>query len=67
MDDKNLLLLEAALDRLREVETVFDAFDTGVAVIHVEACIAALESRINKARSGERPLQLMPRNAEPAG
>lgn len=66
MDDNNALLLDAALERLREIERVFDELNVGVAVLHLEATIAALESRIRKARSGEQPLGLRPRSAERA-
>ena len=41
---------EIALTRLREVNELLDDTDAGVCLIHLEACIAALESRVRKER-----------------
>ena len=53
MHHAEIAVLAQALGRLREVDHMLDETDAGVAVIHLAACIAALESRILKARSGE--------------
>ena len=57
MDDSNaLLLLETAIAHLREIDSSLDGIDAGVCALHLEACIASLESRIRDAKSGARPL-----------
>ena len=40
------IVLAQGLERLREVNDLLDDSDAGVCLIHLEACIAALESRI---------------------
>ena len=44
-----------AIERLREVETLLDDSEAGICLIHLDACIAALESRI-KVVKGIHPL-----------
>lgn len=39
-------VLAKALERLREVDTMLGNTDAGVCLIHLDACIASLESRI---------------------
>lgn len=41
-------VLAQALERLREVDTILGNTDAGVCLIHLDACIASLESRIGK-------------------
>ena len=53
MRDIDIPLLAEALERLREVDRMLDGSDAGVCLIHLEACIAALESRLLKARMGQ--------------
>lgn len=53
MRHAEITVLAQALERLREVDHMLDETDAGVCLIHLAACIAALESRILKARSGE--------------
>lgn len=60
------MLLDAALERLRELDELFGDLNVGVAAIHLDACIAALESRIAKARSGQMPVEIRSRMAQPA-
>ena len=48
MRNTDLATLEAALLRLREVDALLDNTDAGVCLIHLDACIAALESRIRR-------------------
>lgn len=44
----NPAVLGEALERLREVETLLGGTDAGICLIHLDACIASLESRIAK-------------------
>jgi len=53
MRDVEIPLLAEALERLREVDHMLDGSNAGVCLIHLAACIAALESRLLKARSGQ--------------
>lgn len=48
MHKNDLATFEVALARLREVDTLLDDTAAGVCLIHLEACIAALESRIRR-------------------
>lgn len=57
----DLIVLEGAVDRLREVDALFNELDVGICALHLEACIAALESRLIKARSGELPMRRLTR------
>jgi hypothetical protein len=61
-NDEAIAALEAAVEQLREVDGIFAAFDVGVCTLHLDACIAALESRLRRARSGEAPLKRMVRD-----
>jgi hypothetical protein len=53
MRNAEITVLAQALERLREVDKMLDATNAGVCLIHLAACIAALESRLLKARSAE--------------
>ena len=53
MHNAEITVLAQALERLREVDRMLDGSDAGVCLIHLAACIAALESRLLKARSTE--------------
>ena len=53
MRDIDIPLLVEALERLREVDRMLDGSNAGVCLIHLAACIAALESRLLKARIGQ--------------
>lgn len=44
----DLATFEAALARLREVNSLLDGANAGVCLLHLDACIAALESRIRR-------------------
>ncbi len=57
----DLIVLEGAADRLREIDALFNEFDVGICALHLEACIAALESRLIKARTGELPMRRLSR------
>lgn len=48
MRKADLATFEVALTRLREVNALLDGTDAGVCFIHLDACIAALESRIRR-------------------
>lgn len=48
MDKTDLATFELAIARLREVDALLDDTDAGVCLLHLEACIAALESRIRR-------------------
>lgn len=50
-------LAEAALSKLREADTLLENLNVGPCSIHLDACIATLESRIAKARNGEVTLR----------
>ncbi|MFC3711299.1 hypothetical protein ACFOMD_01870 [Sphingoaurantiacus capsulatus] len=58
MSDVDLTLLDQALDRLREANALLEQTDAGVATLHLDACIAALESRLRRA-DGTHPLHVM--------
>lgn len=53
MRSAEITVLVQALERLREVDKMLDETSAGVCLIHLAACIAALESRLLKVRSGE--------------
>lgn len=53
MRDIDIPLLAEALERLREIDRMLDGSDAGVCLIHLAACIAALESRLLKARMAQ--------------
>jgi len=55
--DDDLASLETAVTLLNEVTEIFDRLDVGACALHLEACVAALESRLREARSGGRPLR----------
>ncbi len=66
-DSRDIIVLEAAAEQLRAIDTLFDDFDVGICALHLEACLAALESRLRKARSGELPIRrLMRATGDPA-
>lgn len=48
MNDNERLTLEAAPERLREVHGDIEDAPAGVALLHLEATIAALESRLRR-------------------
>jgi hypothetical protein len=52
-----MIVLEAAAEQLRAIDALFDDLDVGVCALHLEACLAALESRLRKAKSGEQPIR----------
>ena len=56
MSNIDLALLAQSLERLREANMLLEQTDAGVATLHLDACIAALESRMRKAE-GSHPLQ----------
>jgi hypothetical protein len=41
-------VMAEALARLRDVNGLLDDIDAGICLIHLDACIAALESRLRK-------------------
>ena len=53
MRNAEITVLSEALERLREIDRMLDGSDAGVCLIHLAACIAALESRLLKARVGQ--------------
>lgn len=57
MRNADTTVLAQALERLREVDALLDNSDAGVCLIHLDACIASLESRIAKlnAANGSNP------------
>ncbi len=55
--EQDIAALEAALGQLRQVDGIFTDLDVGICSLHLDACIAALESRLRKARSGEAPIR----------
>jgi len=54
---KAIDLAEAALDRLREADALLESLNVGPCSIHLDACIAVLESCIARARSSEQSLR----------
>ena len=64
-EDGDIITLEAAAEQLRAIDMLFDDLDVGICALHLEACLAALESRLRKARSGELPIQRRSRTASP--
>lgn len=48
MRHADIAVLGQALTRLREVNEMLDDVDAGVCLTHLEACIAALKSRLAK-------------------
>jgi hypothetical protein len=48
MQDTDLATFEAALVRLREVDSLLEGANAGVCLLHLDACIGALESRIRR-------------------
>ncbi len=56
-DSRDIVVLEAAAGQLRAIDAMFYDLDVGVCALHLEACLAALESRLRKARSGELPIR----------
>ena len=52
------ILLAQGLERLREVNVLLDDTEAGVCLIHLEACIAALESRIATLNAADAPLSV---------
>lgn len=49
------IVLAQGLERLREVNDLLDDSDAGVCLIHLEACIAALESRLAALNAAPAP------------
>lgn len=62
-DSQDITVLEAAAAQLRAIDAIFDDLDVGVCALHLEACLAALESRLRKAKSGELPMRRLVRAA----
>lgn len=62
-DRRDIIVLEAAVEQLRAIDALFDDLDVGVCALHLEACLAALESRLRKANSGELPIRRLVRDA----
>lgn len=60
-NEQDITVLEAAIEQLLQIDRVFAELDVGVCALHLDACIAALESRLRRARSGEAPLQRVSR------
>lgn len=50
MNDNEWLALDAALERLREIRDDIGDAHAGVAVLHLDATIAALESQLRRYR-----------------
>lgn len=63
-DGRDITVLEGAEQQLRAINALFDDLDVGVCALHLEACLAALESRLRKARSGELPIRRLNREAD---
>lgn len=55
MDKNDVSVMMLALERLREVNDVLDEIEAGVCVIHLDACIASMESRVLKVTGGSLP------------
>lgn len=62
-DDRDIILLEAVMKQLRAIDALFDDLNVGICALHLEACLAALESRLRKARSGELPIRRLMRES----
>jgi len=62
-DSQDIIVLDAAAEQLRAIDALFDDLDVGVCALHLEACLAALESRLRKAKSGELPMRRLVREA----
>lgn len=60
-EKQDIIVLEAAAEQLRAINTLFDDLDVGICALHLEACLAALESRLRKAKSGELPMRRLVR------
>lgn len=60
-ESQDITVLEAAAAQLRAIDAIFDDLDVGVCALHLEACLAALESRLRKAKSGELPMRRLVR------
>lgn len=52
------IVLAQGLERLREVNDLLDDTQAGVCLIHLDACIAALESRIATLNAAEAALSV---------
>ncbi|MFC3713967.1 hypothetical protein ACFOMD_15445 [Sphingoaurantiacus capsulatus] len=55
--EQDIVALEAVVEQLRGIDALFVDLDVGVCSLHLDACIAALESRLRRARSGEAPIR----------
>lgn len=55
MEQNDVSVMILALERLREVNDVLDEIEAGVCVIHLDACIASMESRVLKVSGGIMP------------
>lgn len=55
MEKNDVSVMMLALERLREVNDVLDEIEAGVCVIHLDACIASMESRVMKMSGGIMP------------
>ena len=55
MEKNDVSVMMLALERLREVNDALDEIDAGVCVIHLDACIASMESRVMKVSGGTMP------------
>lgn len=51
----NVSLFEDALTKLREVDAMLADADAGICLLHLEACIASLESKLRKESVGSQP------------
>lgn len=66
-DDQDIITLEAAAEQLRAIDALFDDLDVGICALHLEACLASLESRLRKAKSGELPMRRLVRETGSPG
>lgn len=48
MPTRDLATFQTALNALRDVERLLADTDAGICLIHLDACIASLESRIRR-------------------
>jgi hypothetical protein len=55
VDWNDIRVMELALDELRETNDALGEIDAGICLLHLDACIASMESRLIKARTGLPP------------
>jgi hypothetical protein len=58
-DDRSAL--EALLGKMRAIHAELDEFPAGIALLHLDAAVAALESRLH----GPMPMSFAPRREQP--